>query len=68
MEEIILDLSKIGVKISADSVDTCYAPIIQSGGKYDIKVSAVSNEDNLSPDVIICSLGNYSNFKSFQRH
>jgi nucleosome binding factor SPN SPT16 subunit len=29
----------------------------QSGGVFDIKVSAQSNQDNLSPDVILCSLG-----------
>ena len=30
---------------------------MQSGGKYDIKPSALSNTDNLRPDVILCSLG-----------
>ncbi len=57
VEQIILDPNKIGVKVSADAVDICYSPIVQSGGQYDIKVSAVSNNDNLSADVIICSLG-----------
>lgn len=46
-----------------DVVDICYTPIVQSGGKYDIKVSAVSNEDYLSSDVILCSLGaRYKNY------
>ena len=57
MDGIILDTSLIGLKIAGDFTDSCYQPIIQSGGKYDIKVSASSNQDNLSPDVIICSLG-----------
>ena len=57
VEEIILDPSKIGVKVSADVVDACYTPIIQSGGVYDIKPSAVSDEKRLSADVILCSIG-----------
>eukprot|EP01038_Epipyxis_sp_PR26KG_P005811 gene5811-8017_t len=57
IEEIIFDPSKIGIKVSPESVDTCFSPIVQSGGKYDIRVSAQSNNENLSADVIICSLG-----------
>eukprot|EP00597_Dinobryon_sp_UTEXLB2267_P003293 CAMPEP_0170058440 /NCGR_PEP_ID=MMETSP0019_2-20121128/1065_1 /TAXON_ID=98059 /ORGANISM="Dinobryon sp., Strain UTEXLB2267" /LENGTH=426 /DNA_ID=CAMNT_0010263387 /DNA_START=155 /DNA_END=1432 /DNA_ORIENTATION=- len=57
VDGIISDTSLIGLKIAGDFTDSCYQPIIQSGGKYDIKVSASSNQDNLSPDVIICSLG-----------
>lgn len=44
-------------------MEICYSPVIQSGGKYDIRVSAASTEDNLSPDVIICSLG--ARYKSY---
>jgi len=57
IEAILMDPSKIGVKVSADVTDSCFNPIIESGGKYDLKASAVSNGDNLSADVIICSLG-----------
>jgi nucleosome binding factor SPN SPT16 subunit len=57
VDSIIMDPSKIKVNISSDAVDSCYTPIIQSGGKYDIKVSAYSNTDNLTPDVIISSMG-----------
>ena len=57
VEEIILDPSKIGLNVSSDSVDACYTPIIQSGGNYDVKISAQSNSEFLSSDVIICSLG-----------
>jgi nucleosome binding factor SPN SPT16 subunit len=63
VEGIIYDPSKIGVKIAADVVEICYAPIVQSGGKYDIKVSAESNNDLMSPDIIICSLG--ARYKSY---
>lgn len=63
IESIISDPTKINLKISADVVESCYNPIIQSGGKYDIKVSATSNDNILSSDVIICSLGaRYKNY------
>lgn len=57
VEDIILDPSKINIKVSADAVDACYNPIIQSGGTYDIKPSAVSDNKRLSADVILCSIG-----------
>jgi nucleosome binding factor SPN SPT16 subunit len=63
MEGIIFDPNKIGVKVSTEVVDICFSPIIQSGGKYDIKVSAQSNDDVLTSDVIICSLG--ARYKSY---
>lgn len=57
IEDIILDPSKIDIKVSADAVDACYTPIIQSGGVYDIKPSALSDKNRLSADVILCSIG-----------
>ena len=51
------------MKVSSELVEICFTPIIQSGGKYDIKVNAQSNSDNLSSDIIICSLGaRYKNY------
>ena len=43
--------------VALDSVDWCYPPIVQSGGKYDLRPSAVSNENRLHAGVIICSIG-----------
>lgn len=63
VENIIKDPTKIGIKIAQDIVDPCFAPIVQSGGVYDIKPSASSNTDLLKPDVIICSLG--ARYKSY---
>jgi nucleosome binding factor SPN SPT16 subunit len=57
VEAVITDPSKIGLNVAPDLVDACYTPIIQSGGKYDVKISAQSDSSLLSPDVIICSLG-----------
>lgn len=57
VEEILEDPSKISLKVPADDVQSCYYPIVQSGGKYDIRVSAQSNSDSLSHDIITVSLG-----------
>ena len=63
IEAIIFEPSKINVKVASELVEICFTPIIQSGGKYDIKVNAESNSDNLSSDIIICSLGaRYKNY------
>ncbi|KAI8393680.1 FACT complex subunit-domain-containing protein [Radiomyces spectabilis] len=40
-----------------DDIDWCYTPIIQSGGNYDLRSSAVSDNKPLHAGVIICSLG-----------
>lgn len=57
IEEIIEDPSKIKLAVPRDQVETCYFPIVQSGGEYDFKVSAQSSEENLKLDVITVSLG-----------
>ena len=35
------------MKLSPEFLESCYTPIIQSGGKFDLKPSAFSNGDNL---------------------
>ncbi|KAF8929066.1 putative SPT16-general chromatin factor [Dissophora ornata] len=49
------------LKFPADAAsgnpDWCYTPIIQSGGEYDLKTSAVSTKKELHAGTIICSLG-----------
>ncbi|KAI8854433.1 FACT complex subunit-domain-containing protein [Chytridium lagenaria] len=40
-----------------DAVEWCYTPIIQSGGKYDLKPSAESDTNALHDGTIVCSLG-----------
>ncbi|POY72753.1 hypothetical protein BMF94_4160 [Rhodotorula taiwanensis] len=37
--------------------DWCYSPIIQSGGNYELKTSAQSDDQRLKAGVILCSLG-----------
>lgn len=57
IEQILEDPNKIKLNVPPSDVQSCYFPIVQSGGTYDIRISAVSTEENLSPDVITVSLG-----------
>ncbi|MCL7022174.1 hypothetical protein MKW94_024963 [Papaver nudicaule] len=63
-EKAVLDPAKVKVKLKADNVDICYPPIFQSGGEFDLRPSASSNEENLyydSASVIICAIGSKYN-------
>ena len=65
INDVIEDPSKINLKVQQDLVQSCYFPIIQSGGDYDFKVSATSNSDNVKFDIITVMLGSrYSNYCS----
>ncbi len=57
IEDILEDPSKIKLNVPREAVESCYFPIIQSGGDYDFKVSAQSNDENVKFDVITVSLG-----------
>lgn len=57
IEDILEDPSKIKLNVPREAVESCYFPIIQSGGDYDFKVSAQSNDENIKFDVITVSLG-----------
>jgi nucleosome binding factor SPN SPT16 subunit len=57
IEEILEDPSKIKLNVPKEAVDSCYFPIIQSGGNYDFKVSAQSNDEIVKFDIITVSLG-----------
>lgn len=59
-EKAILEPTKAGVKLRAENVDICYPPIFQSGGQFDLRPSAASNDEFLyydSGSVIICAVG-----------
>eukprot|EP00550_Attheya_septentrionalis_P006611 CAMPEP_0198290936 /NCGR_PEP_ID=MMETSP1449-20131203/8621_1 /TAXON_ID=420275 /ORGANISM="Attheya septentrionalis, Strain CCMP2084" /LENGTH=1096 /DNA_ID=CAMNT_0043989503 /DNA_START=97 /DNA_END=3387 /DNA_ORIENTATION=+ len=57
IDAIIEDPSKIKLKVPKDHVQSCYFPIVQSGGEYDIRVSAQSTDKTLTYDIITVSLG-----------
>lgn len=48
---------KAGPAFDPDQLEWCYTPIIQSGGNYDLKPSAMSDDEVLHGGVILCSLG-----------
>uniref|UniRef100_A0A1L8E2L1 FACT complex subunit n=1 Tax=Nyssomyia neivai TaxID=330878 RepID=A0A1L8E2L1_9DIPT len=51
--------------VDASQVDVCYPPIIQSGGNYSLKYSALSDKNYLHFGAIVCSLGaRYKNYCS----
>ncbi|KAL5582711.1 hypothetical protein UlMin_015153 [Ulmus minor] len=63
-EKAILEPARIKVKLKAENVDICYPPIFQSGGDFDLKPSASSNDESLcydSTSVIICAVGSRYN-------
>ena len=62
IEDIIFNPEKINKMLTADDVDSCYTPIIQSG-PYDLLPTAVSEETNLKFGTIIVALG--VRYKSF---
>ncbi|KAK7360351.1 hypothetical protein VNO77_02338 [Canavalia gladiata] len=65
-EKVILEPSKANLKLKAENVDICYPPIFQSGGEFDLRPSAVSNDELLhydSASVIICAVG--ARYKSY---
>ncbi|KAF2324052.1 hypothetical protein GH714_006385 [Hevea brasiliensis] len=63
-EKAILEPARIKVKLKAENIDICYPPIFQSGGEFDLKPSAASNDENLyydSTSVIVCAIGSRYN-------
>ncbi|KAF9885437.1 FACT complex subunit spt16 [Aspergillus nanangensis] len=50
-------LAKLPAEFDPQQIDWAYGPVIQSGGKYDLKLTAVSDNNNLKPGIIIASFG-----------
>jgi len=66
LDAIMDDPSKIGIKVAQSTIESCYFPIIQSGGNlkgFNIKPSASTDDGIMTEDVIIVSLG--ARFKSY---
>ncbi|XP_021282525.1 FACT complex subunit SPT16-like [Herrania umbratica] len=67
-EKAIVNPQLAKVKLKPENVDICYPPIFQSGGEFDLRPSAASNEQNLyydSASVILCAVGaRYSSYCS----
>lgn len=67
-EEVISEPTKAKVKLKSENCDICYPPVFQSGGTFDLKANAQSNDEPLyynQMGVIICALGaRYSSYCS----
>ena len=66
LDAILDDPSKIGIKVPEDTIESCYFPIVQSGGcenGFNIKPSALTDDGTMTEDVVICSLG--ARFKNY---
>lgn len=50
-------LEKLPAEFDAQQIDWAYGPVIQSGGKYDLKLSATADNSNLQPGIIIAGFG-----------
>lgn len=53
VEGLVTEPTKIGVKLRAENCDIAYPPVFQSGGRFDLKLSASSDENNLAQEGII---------------
>lgn len=61
--EQALQNKKYVTGVDVSQIDMCYPAIIQSGGKYSLKFSTVSNDSPLHFGVIICCMG--ARYKSY---
>jgi nucleosome binding factor SPN SPT16 subunit len=57
LEAVLEDPSKIKLNVPTQDVQSCYFPAVQSGGVYDLRVSAQSTSETLKHDIITVSLG-----------
>ena len=58
LEAAVTEPTKIGVKLKAENCDIAYPPVVQSGGRFDLKLSATSDAEDLAQEgVILLSLG-----------
>lgn len=57
IDDILESPSLINLKVPKEHVTSAYFPIVQSGGEYDLRVSARSSDKDLSYDIITVSLG-----------
>ncbi|KAI1947601.1 FACT complex subunit spt16 [Ophidiomyces ophidiicola] len=48
---------KLPAQFDAQHIDWAYGPIVQSGGNYDLKFSAISDSNNLQAGIIIATFG-----------
>lgn len=57
LEAVILEPSKIDVRLKKEMVDIAYPPIFESGGEYSLKISGISSDKPMDYNVIVCQAG-----------
>lgn len=57
IDNMIEEPSQIKLSLPKEHVQSCYFPIVQSGGAYDIRISAQSTDKSLKYDIITVSFG-----------
>lgn len=50
-------LARLPAEFDAEQIDWAYGPVVQSGGSYDLKLTATSDGNNLKPGIILSSFG-----------
>ncbi|KAJ5928022.1 FACT complex subunit s.t1.c16 [Penicillium verhagenii] len=50
-------LARLPSEFDAEQIDWAYGPVVQSGGVYDLKLTATPDSKNLQPGIIISSFG-----------
>ncbi|GLI81931.1 FACT complex subunit spt16 [Penicillium ochrochloron] len=50
-------LARLPSEFDAEQIDWAYGPVVQSGGAYDLKLTATSDGNNLKPGIILSSFG-----------
>ncbi|KAJ5641585.1 FACT complex subunit s.t1.c16 [Penicillium lividum] len=50
-------LARLPSEFDADQIDWAYGPVVQSGGVYDLKLTATPDNKNLQPGIILSSFG-----------
>ncbi|PRP76098.1 FACT complex subunit SPT16 [Planoprotostelium fungivorum] len=63
IEEIFADPARISAKLNPDHIDSCYTPLIMSGGNYDVKPGEENDEKPLHFGTIVCAVG--ARYKSY---
>ncbi len=57
LEAVIIEPSKIDVRLKKEMVDIAYPPIFESGGEYNLKISGGSSNKTMDYGVIVCQAG-----------
>ncbi|EPS27400.1 FACT complex subunit spt16 [Penicillium oxalicum] len=50
-------LARLPSEFDPEQIDWAYGPVVQSGGAYDLKLTATSDGNNLKPGIILSSFG-----------